>query len=130
MVAITLRVMIRPKNCEVVSGQALSTPVLVDLRAELPDLTRLRGAHTRYLRRLRQVNRTWDLDDDESLHGLGMQTRRSIGRVFQCPESVPSIDRLMRGYSILDPACLPPEQASLLTLFVLTSIWEHVKTTR
>lgn len=60
---------------------------------------------------------------------LGMLTRRSIGRVFQCSRSTPSIDELIGGSCVVELGGLPVAQACLLTLFALTSIHEHIRTT-
>jgi hypothetical protein len=60
---------------------------------------------------------------------LGVLTRRTIGRVFQCERDIPSIERLMEGTSIIEVGDLPPEQASLLVLFLLTAIAERIGTT-
>jgi len=60
---------------------------------------------------------------------LGTLTRRSIGRIFQCGRNVPSIDELLTSYSICELDHLPPEIACLTTLFVLTAIPAHVRTT-
>ncbi len=60
---------------------------------------------------------------------LGTLTRRSIGRVFQCGRNVPSIDQLMTSYSVCELDHLPTENACLTTLFVLTAIHAHVRTT-
>ena len=60
---------------------------------------------------------------------VGTLTRRSIGRIFQCKHGAPSIESLIRSYSILELDHLPPEVACLLTLFLLTAIHAHVRTT-
>ncbi|HUT79386.1 MAG TPA: hypothetical protein VM285_16935 [Polyangia bacterium] len=57
---------------------------------------------------------------------LGVLTRRAIGRVFQCGEDVPPAEQLEGGFSVIELAALPPEQASLLTLFLLTAVRERV----
>jgi hypothetical protein len=60
---------------------------------------------------------------------LGVMTRRLIGEVFQCPVDVPSIKDLATGYSVIELAVLPQEQACLLALFILTAIQDYVMTT-
>ena len=57
---------------------------------------------------------------------LGILTRRAIGRIFQCAQDAPTIGELMTSFSIVELASLPPEQACLLTLFILTAIREYV----
>lgn len=57
---------------------------------------------------------------------LGILTRRAIGRIFQCAQDAPTIDELMTSFCIVELACLPPDQACLLTLFILTAIREYV----
>lgn len=59
---------------------------------------------------------------------LGVLIRRSIGRVFQCRHSAPQIDHLMAVPAIIEFDRLHPEQACLLTLFLLTNIREYLKT--
>jgi hypothetical protein len=59
---------------------------------------------------------------------LGMLTRRSIGKVFECRQSVPQIDQLMEVPAIIELDRLHPEQACLLTLFMLTRIREYLRT--
>jgi len=59
---------------------------------------------------------------------LGVLARRIIGRIFSCRESVPSIAHLLSVPSILELDCLPPDQACLLTLFLLTAISEYLRT--
>ncbi len=60
---------------------------------------------------------------------LGMLTRLSAGRIFQCGESAPCIEQLMASYSVCELAHLPPESACLTTLFILNAIHAHVRTT-
>lgn len=59
---------------------------------------------------------------------LGSLTRLGIGRVFQCRKSIPSIDHLFKVPAALELDCLPTEQACLLTLFLLSSVREYLKT--
>ena len=60
---------------------------------------------------------------------LGLITRRSTGRMFQCPLSVPSVEQLVQGYTLLELDALSRDEACLSTLFILTSIREHIRTT-
>ncbi|MCX5674661.1 MAG: hypothetical protein NTX87_06600 [Planctomycetota bacterium] len=59
---------------------------------------------------------------------IGVLVRRLIGEVFQSPIDVPSIEELVTGYSVIELASLPTEQACLLAMFLLTAIHEHVLT--
>lgn len=59
---------------------------------------------------------------------LGILSRRSIGRIFQCRHSVPQIDHLMKVPSVIEFDRLHPDQASLSILFLLTGIRERLKT--
>jgi DNA helicase HerA-like ATPase len=61
---------------------------------------------------------------------LGMLNRRTIGRVLQCRRDCPPIADLVRSFSIIELAELPPEQACLVTLFILTRIRELIKPTK
>ncbi|MCY2928060.1 MAG: hypothetical protein NTV86_00925 [Planctomycetota bacterium] len=60
---------------------------------------------------------------------LGSLTRGAIGRIFDCGQDVPTIPQLLTGWSIIELAALPRDQASLLTLFVLTRLREEVRVT-
>lgn len=59
---------------------------------------------------------------------LGVLIRRTVGKIFQCKKSVPRIDRLMKVPAILELDSVHQEQACLLTLFILMSIREYLKT--
>ena len=58
---------------------------------------------------------------------LGVLVRRGMGQVFQCNQNIPALDSLMTGRSILELESLPPEQACLFTLFLLTALRERIK---
>lgn len=58
---------------------------------------------------------------------LGLLTRRSIGRVFQCARGVPAMRELLSGSTLLELAALPIEVACLLTLTLLTVVREQLK---
>ncbi|MBN2590806.1 MAG: ATP-binding protein [Sedimentisphaerales bacterium] len=60
---------------------------------------------------------------------LGQLSKRSIGQVFKNRYSCPTLKELLISFSVIELAVLPPEQASLLTLFILTMICECVKST-
>jgi hypothetical protein len=59
---------------------------------------------------------------------LGTLTRRHIGKVFQSQFSVPNIKHLMAVPTIIEFDRLHLDQSCLLTLFILTSIREYLKT--
>ncbi len=58
---------------------------------------------------------------------LGSLTRRSIGRIFQCRNNIPSFEDMLNHPTIIEMDYLPRDQACLLTLFLLTSLREHIK---
>jgi hypothetical protein len=58
------------------------------------------------------------------LRSLG---RSSIGRVFSCSESIPTLKHLMHTPTVIEMEGLPREQASLLTLFILTGVREYAQ---
>lgn len=58
---------------------------------------------------------------------LGLLTQRAMGRVFSCEEDIPTLEELISGAAVVELAALAPEQACLLTLFLLTRICELVK---
>ena len=58
---------------------------------------------------------------------LGMLTRRSMGRIFQCKDSVPSIGELLKHPTIIEMDYLSQDHACLLTLFLLSAIREQIK---
>ena len=59
---------------------------------------------------------------------LGVLARRSIGKLFDSPESNPSLEYLMHSKTIIELDSFPPEQASLLSLFLFTGIREYIRT--
>jgi hypothetical protein len=59
---------------------------------------------------------------------LGVLTRGSIGRVFQCRHSTPSIEDLMKVPAVIELDRLALDQACLLTLFLFMAIREYLKT--
>jgi len=54
-------------------------------------------------------------------------TRRSLGKIFQCRNNYPSIDRLMTRHTILELDRLGTDSKCLCTLFLLTAICEQLK---
>jgi hypothetical protein len=59
---------------------------------------------------------------------LGIFTRLSPGKVFQCKNSVPGIDHLMKVPAIIEFDKFPQKQVCLPILFLLTSFREYFKT--
>lgn len=60
---------------------------------------------------------------------LASLTRGVIGKVFQCRQSVPSIERLTSRTTLIELDHLAPEKASLLIMFLLMAIRERFLTT-
>lgn len=59
---------------------------------------------------------------------LGSLLRGGIGQVFRCESSNPSITRLLtNNTTVIEMENLPPEQACLLTLFLLVHICEAIR---
>jgi len=58
---------------------------------------------------------------------LGMLTRRAMGRIFQCQDSIPSIKELLEYPTIIEMDYLSQDHACLLTLFLLSAIREQIK---
>ena len=61
---------------------------------------------------------------------LGLLVRRSLGKVFDCDEGVPSLDELFTSNVVLEMDYLTSEHACLMSLFVLASLREHIRVTR
>ena len=59
---------------------------------------------------------------------LGVLTRRSVGRIFQCRKSIPGVEELMKVPAVIEFDRLHKEQSALLILFYLTGIREFLKT--
>ena len=59
---------------------------------------------------------------------LGVLTRRTTGKVFQCKQSYPGIDHQMKVPAIIELDRLYLDQANILTLFLLMRIREYLKT--
>ena len=58
---------------------------------------------------------------------IGRLTLGSIGKIFQCRHSIPSIEHLMTVPSIFESNRLSPEQACLLILFKLNGVREKLR---
>jgi len=58
---------------------------------------------------------------------IGVLTRRSIGKIFQCRHSVPRIDHLMNTCAVIEFNRFHEEQTCLGVLFLLTNIREYLK---
>jgi hypothetical protein len=59
---------------------------------------------------------------------LGLLTRRSMGRTFQCLGSIPSVPDLLQYPTIIEMDYLSQDHACLLTLFLLSALRAHIKT--
>ena len=59
---------------------------------------------------------------------LGILTRRDMGRIFQCQNSIPSIEELLKYPTIIEMDYLSQDHACLLTLFLLSAVREQIKT--
>jgi len=58
---------------------------------------------------------------------LGELTRLVAGNVFKCRKSIPSIGHLMTSYSVIEMDRLSQDQKCLMTLFILSSLRDHLK---
>lgn len=54
-------------------------------------------------------------------------TRGSIGRIFDCTESLPGIDLLCKSSAVIELQRLTQHQANLLMMFVMVAIREHLR---
>lgn len=61
---------------------------------------------------------------------LGLLTRRSLGKVFDCDEGLPDFKGLFENNVILEMDYLTQEHACLMSLFVLSSMREYIRVTR
>ena len=59
---------------------------------------------------------------------LGLLTRRAMGRIFDCRRSMPDIGELLRHPTIIEMDYLSQNHACLLTLFLLASMREQIRT--
>ena len=57
----------------------------------------------------------------------GDLTRRIMGRIFQFPASIPPVSELMRSFTVIEMNRLTREQACLLSLCVLLTVYEYVR---
>lgn len=60
---------------------------------------------------------------------LGVLARRTMGKVFQCNQNVPSIAHLVQVPALIEMDHLSPDHACLLTLFLLTQVREYLRVT-
>lgn len=58
---------------------------------------------------------------------FGLLTRRAMGKIFECRNSVPSVKELLEYPTIIEMDNLSQEHACLLTLFLLSAVREYVK---
>lgn len=58
---------------------------------------------------------------------LGMLTKRAMGRIFLCKNSIPSIEELLKEPTVIEMDYLSQDHACLLTLFLLSAIREQIK---
>lgn len=94
-------------------------PVMADVQAALERVLRHKG---------------YALEANSNIRGasevrLGRNTYGSLGKVFQCPRSTPSIAELVTGPSVIEMDNLVQDQACLLSLFILKRLREYFKTT-
>jgi hypothetical protein len=61
---------------------------------------------------------------------LSSLTRLGPGKIFQCRQSLPSIRELLKHPTIIEIQNLNAFQSCLLTLFLLSAIWEEIKISR
>ena len=61
---------------------------------------------------------------------LGSLTRLSVGSIFQSEQCLPDFEELFKHPTIIEMDRLPNEITCLLTLFLLTSLREYIKTGR
>lgn len=59
---------------------------------------------------------------------LGLLTRRAMGRIFGCSASVPDTRELLKHPTIIEMDYLSQDHACLLTLFLLASVREEIRT--
>jgi len=59
---------------------------------------------------------------------LGLLTRRTVGKIFQCKQNFPHIDHLMKTPTVIELDRLDSDQASMISLFLFVSIREYLKT--
>lgn len=61
---------------------------------------------------------------------LGQLTQGAFGAILDCEDSVPSLEELCTSNVVIEMDSLPPEQARLLSLFILTALRHHIRVTR
>lgn len=58
---------------------------------------------------------------------LGLLTRRSVGKIFRCYNSVPPVEELLSTPTVIEMDSLSQEHACLLTLFLLSAFREQIR---
>ena len=58
---------------------------------------------------------------------LGLLTRRAMGRIFQCHQSIPDVTDLLEHPTIIELDYLSADHACLLTLFLLAALRERIR---
>jgi len=58
---------------------------------------------------------------------LGLLTRRAIGRIFECHDSIPDVSELLVHPTIIELDYLSQDHACLLTLLLLSAIREEIR---
>lgn len=61
---------------------------------------------------------------------LSSLTRLSMGKIFRCTQSLPSVKELLKHPTIIEIQNLNSYQACLLILFLLSAIWEEIRIAR
>jgi hypothetical protein len=61
---------------------------------------------------------------------VGLLVRRSLGKVFDCDESIPDLETLFTSNVVLEMDYLTREHTCLMTLFLLSSMREYVRVNR
>jgi len=61
---------------------------------------------------------------------IGLLVRRSLGKVFDCDESIPDLETLFTSNVVLEMDYLTSEHTCLMTLFLLSSMREYVSVNR
>lgn len=61
---------------------------------------------------------------------VGLLVRRSLGKVFDCDESIPDLETLFTSNVVLEMDYLTAEHTCLMTLFLLSSMREYVRINR
>jgi len=92
-----------------------------------PQMTDLLAAAQRIMERKKYVGEIQSNLQAAIEVRLGLLIRRSMGRIFQCRNSIPDIAELLEYPTIIEMDYLSQDHACLLTLFLLASIREQIK---